>query len=61
MPVTIVFATGRTADYPAAADTHYRGGILKVLSADGKELAALDADAVTSVKINGKEIEWPPS
>jgi hypothetical protein len=60
MPVTIVFSTGRVAEFSTATDTHYRGGTLRVLSADGKAIAAFDAEGVTSVTINGKKIEWPP-
>jgi len=60
MSVTLTFSTGRVVTREDAADTHYNGAVLKLVTKDGKELFAYDAADVVSVTINGKKIDWPP-
>lgn len=61
MPVTLIFTTGRDDEnFPTAADTHERGGVVKVLSAEGKEIAAFASDAIDRILLNGKEVERNP-
>jgi hypothetical protein len=61
MPATVVFTTGRVVEHPTGMEIHERNGMFRVLSADGKELAAHNADAVESYTVNGKRIELRPA